>query len=1253
MIKKLTSILLVFALTFTSALTVVYGEENGAASNAWKEFYVSESGSDSNDGSREHPFMTIKKAKETAASISDSMSGDIVINIAGGTYRIDETLDFTNADSGKNGHSIIYRGDKDNKPVISGGRTVDNFRQSADYPGLYEAYLPDYEKYGIRELYVNDSKRFVAISERYITPAGNYQEEGSKNSSDGIIVSKDDIPKFDDPEDVTQAEFVWLNEWKKTMCCPISIEENPKDKSTMIVKFGTVVNNEFAGPGIKFQIQNCMGVLDTPGEFYYNKRTGMLYYMPYADEKPDNLQLVVPNLEFCMFFIGNGVSYPVENISFENLKIEHFTRWFNDTYYATGQADVGPAYNGSSLRGNTRGAVYIDKASNVNFINNIFCNMGDCAINIFSSTSNCRIEGNVFYDLGGAAIRLGTSLNNETTALADFKLDMTPEKNPKTDFMLMHMNPYITAYGTDGIQYLHTSRSSLECFCIGFQKTSVPDLYSYKRRPANNGTWRSGEVKEGEKAFVMYDFARKYSFSEIALCFNPDGVKVIDGGYYEGVTAQEKSNYEILLSNDEDFAEGNYVTVAVQNGPADEIARYKVDTDEKYRYLMVRKLDDSPFALSFLYPFTKDYPHDILMKRCENIDISNNYIKRVSDEWMGDPAITAKTCNNLTISNNEICDVPYTGINWGWGWQSHLKNGWATIKNNYLHNTNAVGYDGGCLYIFGGCHVGDNRTVVENNWLRSYRGKGIYNDNGCMGVDMTDNVIELVTSPMWMSEGAQGNTIGRTYSTIPTILTSSSKFELMKAVYTDIGELTTYTPGDDTTETYRIKSEAGLTDEYAHIKDYVPDGIPSYDLWGSYDMNDGIAVSLVKFDHIALIETLKYILENGVFGDGYGMYPSNIKFEIENAISKYGTFTNGEKVLELRAFVEYVEKSFNRVEYAQMLKVCEDKLSGTECVSSLRDIDSGSAYNTVLKSAKDKFETELTGIKADADGADKYKLFELNKKLEAAYNEFCENIITPRVTTAYSENLVSADIDEENKKIVLQLPEYAAETDKFSFGATQNGLLTNSVDRLVYDQKVQLPLYSKITKKYDIWSVETQKTGKTYGRITADGFASHSEKIGVSKYALADGGIAYENLQGEFCWYSNTDVYNDAENEFRFSVKNERENNSVTFLLRAENLSDFYRNSNIKRHDRVELAFKNSMMYVYTVKNGVKTLNYSGISDIDYKNVNDVKYKITPRGGYSALDLTVNGKSYNIPCSDEVSGTAFGFYSDSLPIVLY
>lgn len=1251
--KKITSILLIFAMFFTSAITVVYGEEDNSASNVWKELYVAKNGSDENDGSFEHPFLTIEKAKETVSSISDDMSGDIVVNIAGGMYRISDTLDFTNADSGKNGHRVIYRGDKDNRPIISGGRIVDNFKQSTDYPGLFEAYLPGYEKYGIRELYVNDSKRFVAKSERYITPVGNYLEGNTGNSSDGIIMSKDDIPKFDNPEDIKQMDFVWLNEWLKTMCNPVSIEENPKDKETVIVKLSYSYNNDFAGPGIQLQIENCMGVLDTPGEFYYNERTSMLYYMPYENEKLDDTQFIVPELEFCMFFIGDGVSYPVKNITVENLQFEHFTRLYNYTRYSMLQADVGSAFSRSSLRGNTRGAIYIDKAENVDFINNVFSNLGDCAINIFSSTSNSKIEGNVFYDLGGAAIRLGTSLNDETSALGDFRLDMTPEKNPKTDFMLMHMNPYISSSSIDGIEYLHTSRDSLSCFCLGFQKTSIPDFYAYKRRPANNGTWKSGDVKEGEKAFVMYDFAKKYSFSEIVLCFNPEAVNVIQHGYCEGVTKEEKSNYEILLSNDENFAEGNYVTVAVQNDPADEIARYKVNTDEKYRYLMVRKLDSSPFALSFLYPFSKDYPHDILMKRCENLVVRNNYITRVSDEWMGDPAITAKTCNNLTISNNEICDVPYTGINWGWGWQSHLKTGWATITNNYLHNTNAVGYDGGCLYIFGGCHIGDNRTIVKDNWFRSYRGKGIYNDNGCMGVDMTDNVIELVTSVMWMSDGAEGNTIGTTYSTIPVIASDSSKLGLMKKVYTSVGSLVPYTLGDDTAETYKIKCESGLTDEYSHIKSYVPVKKPSYDLWGSYAMHDKVSISLVKVDHKSLIESLNYTLEHGKFGDGYGMYPSRVKFEIEDAIAKYETFENGEKVLELRSFVEYVERSFKRVQYSKMLGICENKLLNTNCVSSLTGANFDSSYDTVLQSDKDKFEAEINAVKTEAENADKYKLFELTKKLESSYNEFCENIITPTVTDVYSENLVDAAIDKENKTVVLKTPKYAVGTDKIRFGVTQNGLLTNDLGKTDYENELQLPLYSKKTKRYTMWTVKAEESDKTYGEITSDGFVSFAEGLGATSKVLADGGVSYENLQDEFCWYLNKNVNTAEENEFRFSVKNSRECNTVSFVLGAESLNDFRRNSNFERHNRVELVFKNGMMYVYTVKNGNKKLNHSRLSDIEFNSINTVKYKLIPYDGYSVLDLTVNGKTYNVVCSDEISGTAFGFYSDSLPVVLY
>ena len=57
--KKLTCMLLMFVMVFTSAITVVYGEDNNSTNNVWKEFYVAESGDDSNDGSCEHPFKTI------------------------------------------------------------------------------------------------------------------------------------------------------------------------------------------------------------------------------------------------------------------------------------------------------------------------------------------------------------------------------------------------------------------------------------------------------------------------------------------------------------------------------------------------------------------------------------------------------------------------------------------------------------------------------------------------------------------------------------------------------------------------------------------------------------------------------------------------------------------------------------------------------------------------------------------------------------------------------------------------------------------------------------------------------------------------------------------------------------------------------------------------------------------------------------------------------------------------------------------
>lgn len=88
------------------------------------EIYISPDGNDSNSGSSESPFKTLERAKAEVRVHNSNMSGNIIVNIASGVYYMDNTLEFTQADSGTNGFSVIYRGITDengNSPIVSGG----------------------------------------------------------------------------------------------------------------------------------------------------------------------------------------------------------------------------------------------------------------------------------------------------------------------------------------------------------------------------------------------------------------------------------------------------------------------------------------------------------------------------------------------------------------------------------------------------------------------------------------------------------------------------------------------------------------------------------------------------------------------------------------------------------------------------------------------------------------------------------------------------------------------------------------------------------------------------------------------------------------------------------------------------------------------------------------------------------------------------------------------------------------------------
>ncbi len=72
-------------------------------------FYVSSQGSDGNNGSINSPWKSIAKAKSHIRTINSNMNDDIIVNLRGGVYQLNDTLTFTTADSATNNYTITYQ----------------------------------------------------------------------------------------------------------------------------------------------------------------------------------------------------------------------------------------------------------------------------------------------------------------------------------------------------------------------------------------------------------------------------------------------------------------------------------------------------------------------------------------------------------------------------------------------------------------------------------------------------------------------------------------------------------------------------------------------------------------------------------------------------------------------------------------------------------------------------------------------------------------------------------------------------------------------------------------------------------------------------------------------------------------------------------------------------------------------------------------------------------------------------------------
>ena len=131
---------------------------------------------------------------------------------------------------------------------------------------------------------------------------------------------------------------------------------------------------------------------------------------------------------------------------------------------------------------------------------------------------------------------------------------------------------------------------------------------------------------------------------------------------------------------------------------------------------------------------------------CTGLSITNNLITDVTNDDWGCVGIGAGFVKDIEICNNEICEVSYTGISMGWGWNQQVCSMWNNlVKGNLIHHYAKHMYDTAGIYTLGSQpHSFIIENVVKDIYTPSYAHDPnhwfyLYTDEGSSYITVRDN----------------------------------------------------------------------------------------------------------------------------------------------------------------------------------------------------------------------------------------------------------------------------------------------------------------------------------------------------------------------------------------------------------------------------------------------------------------------------------------------------------------------------------
>lgn len=459
------------------------------------EIYVSPNGSDKNDGSKEKPFatlnMALRKARELRRLNEASIKEGIHIILRGGSYQVLETIVIKPEDSGTRQSSTFIEAAKNEKPVLSGGVQIGNWKkvttvvnglQKNIQQHVWVADVPvvNGNALNFRQLWVNDVKAVRAKSSNGETMLRIL----NWNKTEAACV----IPTLSFPNlDKTNGLELFIHQWWEIANLRIKKLQVMGDSTKLFFhQPESKIQNEHPWPApwlsketgnSAFYLTNALQFLDEPGEWYLDVTNKKIYYWPRSNENVSTAKVIAPFTE-TLISVEGTIDDPVDNLVIDGISFQH-TGWLRPSLQGHVPHQVGlymteayrlrpagtktkPTLDNQAWVGRQAAAVEMSYAVRTRVKNCYFIHLAATGIDLKKGVQDNMTKNNLFSDIGGTAILAG-DYGDEGR---EIHLPFNPKDEREKCDVLFIENNFITNaanedWGTVGIGCGFVSRTSI------------------------------------------------------------------------------------------------------------------------------------------------------------------------------------------------------------------------------------------------------------------------------------------------------------------------------------------------------------------------------------------------------------------------------------------------------------------------------------------------------------------------------------------------------------------------------------------------------------------------------------------------------------------------------------------------------------------------------------------------------------------------------------------------------------------------